>query len=188
MKLPLGAGHLAFARALGAARAGRVDDARRAIAQLEQVAAILTEPRQQYFGKQATMQVGVVKGWLAAAEGHADEAEKLLRAAADSDDLLGKHPVSPGTLLPSRELLADFLLEQKRPREALAEYQACLKVNPRRLNSLYGAARAAEGTGDRESAHRYYAEITAMVAPDATRPEIAQARAFLAGDRRAAAQ
>jgi hypothetical protein len=188
MKLPLGAGHLAFARALGAARAGRVEDARRAIAELEQVAAVLTEPRQQYFGKQAAMQVGVVKGWLAAAEGHMDQAEKLLRTAADSDDLLGKHPVSPGTLLPSRELLADFLLEQKRPKEALAEYEACLKVNPRRLNSLYGAARAAEGAGDRESAHRYYAEITAMAAPDATRPEIAQARAFLAGERRAAAR
>jgi tetratricopeptide (TPR) repeat protein len=186
MKLPLGAGHLAFARALGAARAGRVEDARRAMAQLEQVATLLTEPRQQYFGKQAAMQVGVVKGWLAAAEGRTAEAERLLREAADTDDLLGKHPVSPGTLLPARELLADFLLEKVRPQEALAEYQACLKLNPRRLNSLYGAARAAEGAGDREAARRYYTEITAMVAPDATRPEIAYARAFLAGERRAA--
>lgn len=186
MKLPLGAGHLAFARALGAARAGRVDDARRALAQLEQIAAVLTEPRQQYFGKQAAMQMGVVKGWLAAAEGRTDEAEKLLREAADSDDLLGKHPVSPGTLLPSRELLADFLLEKGRPKEALAEYQACLKVNPRRLNSVYGAARAAESAGDRDAARRYYADLNAMVTPDATRPEIAHARAFLAGERRAA--
>ncbi len=186
MKLPLGAGHLAFARALGAARAGRVDDARRGMAQLEQIAAVLTEPRQQYFGKQAAMQLGVVKGWLAAAEGHPDEAERLLREAADSDDLLGKHPVSPGTLLPSRELLADFLLERGRPREALAEYQACLKLNPRRLNSVYGAARAAESAGDRDAARRYYADLTAMVTPDATRPEIAHAREFLAGERRAA--
>jgi tetratricopeptide (TPR) repeat protein len=186
MKLPLGAGHLAFARALGAARAGRIEDARRGMAQLEQVAALLTDPRQQYFGKQAAMQVGVVKGWLAAAEGHADEAEKLLREAADLDDALGKHPVSPGTLLPSRELLADFLLEKERPKEALAEYQACLKLNPRRLNSVYGAARAAEAAGDRDGARRYYADLTAMVVPDAARPEIAHARAFLAGERRAA--
>ena len=185
MKLPLGAGHLAFARALGAARAGQIEDARRAMAQLEQIAATLTEPRQQYFGKQATMQVVEVKGWLAAAEGHPAEAEKLLREAADSDDALGKHPVSPGTLLPSRELLADFLLEKQRPQEALAEYQACLKVNPRRLNSLYGAARAAEAAGDRDGARRFYADLTAMVVPDATRPEIAHARAFLAGERRA---
>jgi tetratricopeptide (TPR) repeat protein len=186
MKLPLGAGHLAFARALGAARAGRAEDARRAIAQLELVAAVLTDPRQQYFGKQAAMQVGVVKGWLAAAEGRTAEAETLLREAADSDDLLGKHPVSPGTLLPSRELLADFLLEKGRPNEALAEYQACLKVNPRRFNSVYGAARAAEGAGNREGARRFYADLTAMVVPDATRPEVAHARAFLAGERRAA--
>jgi tetratricopeptide (TPR) repeat protein len=108
-----------------------------------------------------------------------------LREAADSDDALGKHPVSPGTLLPSRELLADFLLEKQRPQEALAEYQACLKVNPRRLNSLYGAARAAEAAGDRDGARRFYADLTAMVVPDATRPEIAHARAFLAGERRA---
>ena len=186
MKLPLGAGHLAFARALGAARAGRVEEARRAMAQLEQVAAVLTEPRQQYFGKQAAMQVGVVKGWLAAAEGRTAEAEKLLREAADSDDALGKHPVSPGTLLPSRELLADFLLEKGRPKEALVEYEACLKVNPRRFNSVSGAARAAEAAGDREGARRYYADLLAIVAPDATRPEVAQARAYLAGERRAA--
>ncbi|HEY6552355.1 MAG TPA: hypothetical protein VI669_03325 [Vicinamibacteria bacterium] len=186
MKLPLGAGHLAFARALGAARAGRVDDARRAITQLEQVAAVLTEPRQQYFGKQAAMQVGVVKGFLAEALGRSAEAEKLLREAADSDDLLGKHPVSPGTLLPSRELLADFLLAKGRAKEALAEYEACLKVNPRRFNTVSGAARAAEAGGDVATARRYYTELLAIVTPDATRPEVAHARAYLAGERRAA--
>ncbi len=186
MKLPLGAGHLAFARALGAARAGRVEDARRAITQLEQVAAVLTEPRQQYFGKQAAMQVGVVKGFLAEAEGRSADAEKLLREAADSDDLLGKHPVSPGTLLPSRELLADFLLAKGRAKEALAEYEACLKVNPRRFNTVSGAARAAEAGGDGATARRYYADLLAIVTPDATRPEVAHARAYLAGERRAA--
>jgi tetratricopeptide (TPR) repeat protein len=186
MKLPLGAGHLAFARALGAARAGRVEDARRAITELEQVAAVLTEPRQQYFGKQAAMQVGVVKGFLAEALGRSAEAEKLLRDAADSDDLLGKHPVSPGTLLPSRELLADFLLAKGRAKEALAEYEACLKVNPRRFNTVAGAARAAESGGDGAAARRYYADLLAIVTPDATRPEVAHARADLAGERRAA--
>jgi tetratricopeptide (TPR) repeat protein len=156
------------------------------MAELEAVAGLLTDPRQQYFGKQALMQLGVVKGWLAAAEGRPDEAERLLREAAASDDALGKHPVSPGTLLPSRELLADFLLERGRFKDARVEYEACLKLNPRRFNSVYGAAKAAEGAGDREAARRHYGDLQAMVAPGSTRAEVAHARAFLAGDRRAA--
>jgi len=44
-------------------------------------------------------------------------------------------------------MLADMLLEMKRPEQALAEYQGDLKFNPKRLNCLYGAARAAERRG-----------------------------------------
>ncbi len=178
-KLPLGAGHLAFARALGAARAGRVPEARQAMAHLEQLATVMTEPRQQYFARQSGVQLRRVKGWLAAAEGRPDEAAKLLREAADADDLLGKHPVSPGSLLPARELLADFLLERGQLREALAEYEQCLKLNPGRLNSVYGAGRH-ERSGDRDAARRHYADLAAMVTPDADRPEIAHAREYLA--------
>jgi tetratricopeptide (TPR) repeat protein len=185
-KMPLGAAHVAFARALGAARAGQAADARRAAEALQKVASSLTDPRQQYFGKQAAMQVGVVKGWLALVEGRPDEAERLLREAAETDDFLGKHPVSPGTILPAREVLADFLLERGRPLDALAEYEKCLKLNPGRLNGLFGAGRAAEAAGDAERARRHYADLVAGVVPDAARREVAHARAFLAGAQRAA--
>jgi tetratricopeptide (TPR) repeat protein len=185
-KIPTGTGHIAFARALGAARAGRPEEARKSMAELEAVANAMTDPRQQYFGRQATMQLLVVKGWLAAAEGRPEEAERLLREAADTDDALGKHPVSPGTILPSRELLADFLLERGRAKEALAEYGACLKLNPRRFNSVYGKGRAAESLGDRDLARASYAELLAMSAPEAARPEVVHARTFITGARRAA--
>lgn len=185
--IPTGSGHLAFARALGAARAGQTEAARKGMGELEAIARVLTpDPRQAYFGRQATMQLGVVKAFVAVAEGHADEGERLLREAADHDDALGKHPVSPGTLIPSRELLADFLAERGRPQEALAEYEACLKLNPRRFNSLAGAGRAAEKAGDRDRARTYYTDLLGMVAKGADRPEITEARAFLAGERRAA--
>ena len=77
-------------------------------------------------------------------------------------------------------MLADFLLERGQVREALAEYEQCLKLNPGRLNSLYGAGLASERSGERDTARKRYAELAAMVAPDADRPEIAHARAYLA--------
>jgi tetratricopeptide (TPR) repeat protein len=175
-----GAAHVAFARALGAARAGRTPEARQALARLEELAKGMTDPRQQYFARQADMQLEAVRGWVAFAEGRPEEAERLLRGAADADDALGKHPVSPGSLLPARELLADLLLDAGKAREALVEYEACLKLNPGRLNSLYGAGRAAERAGEQAVARRHYEALAAMVANDATRPEVAHARAFLA--------
>jgi tetratricopeptide (TPR) repeat protein len=182
-----GAAHIAFARALGAARAGRPPEARQAMARLEELAKGMSDPRQQYFARQAGMQLEAVRGWVAFAEGRAEEAERLLRGAADADDVLGKHPVSPGSLLPARELLGDFLLERGRAREALVEYEACLKLNPGRLNSLYGAGSAAERAGEKDVARRHYEALAAMVAKDATRPEVARARAFLADASRPAA-
>jgi tetratricopeptide (TPR) repeat protein len=140
----------------------------------------MKDPRQQYFAKQAAMQLVAVKGWVASAEGRHDEAEKLLREAADSDDALGKHPVSPGSLLPAREMLADFLMERGRTKEALAEYERCLKTSPGRLNSLYGAGFAAERAGETATARRHYGELAAMVVADAERPEVAHARKFVA--------
>ncbi|HEY8232095.1 MAG TPA: hypothetical protein VIJ10_05500 [Vicinamibacteria bacterium] len=175
-----GAAHFAFARALGAARSGRVPEARAAMGRLEELATGMKDPRQQYFARQAAMQLVAVKGWVASAEGRQDEAEKLLREAADSDDALGKHPVSPGSLLPAREMLADFLLERGRAKDALAEYERSLKLSPGRLNGLYGAGSAAERAGERETARRYYSDLATMVAADAQRPEIAHARAFVA--------
>ena len=179
-KYAFGAAHIAFARALGAARAGRAEPARLATARLEELAKGMTDPRQQYFARQADVQLEAVRGWVALAEGRPDEAERRLRTAADRDDALGKHPVSPGSLLPAREGLADFLLQRGRTPEALVEYEACLKLNPGRLNSLFGAGRAAEGAGNGETARRHYGALAAMVASDATRPEVAHARAFLA--------
>jgi hypothetical protein len=177
---PFGEAHLVFARALGAARAGRAADAAAALQRLGEVQASITDSRHAYFAKHVEMQATVVKGWIAAAKGETKEAEALLREAADKDDALGKHPVSPGSILPARELLADFLYEQKRFAEAEAEYEACLKVNPRRFGSVYGAGRAAEAQEKRADAARHYEALVAMAAATASRPELRHAREFLA--------
>jgi tetratricopeptide (TPR) repeat protein len=185
---PFGSAHVAFARALGAARLGRLDDAKQALARLDELRAATTDPRQKFFALQAQMQADVVQGWIAHAEGREDDAERLLRGAADTDDALGKHPVSPGSLLPAREVLGDYLTERGRFPAARTEYEACLKLNPRRLNSLYGAGLAAEKAGDRAGARAHYRALVEMAAADATRAEVVQARAFLAAEGRRASR
>jgi tetratricopeptide (TPR) repeat protein len=105
---------------------------------------------------------------------------RLLTSAAEKDDVVGKHPVTPGDVLPVRELLGDLLLELGRPRQALDAYEAALAGSPRRFNGLLGAARAARALGERERAAGYYRALADQVVPETTRvAELAEARAYL---------
>jgi tetratricopeptide (TPR) repeat protein len=84
-------------------------------------------------------------------------------------------------MLPVRELLADCLLESGKPQEALAEFESSLRLNPGRFNAVYGAAKSAEKAGKRAEARKYFAQLAALAkAGDGTRPEMGEARAFLA--------
>ena len=85
------------------------------------------------------------------AKARKEEAIGFLRRSADAEDVLGKHPVSPGALVPIREQLGDLMLEMNRPKDAQREFEAALKIYPGRFRGLYGAALAAEQTGDKES-------------------------------------
>jgi predicted Zn-dependent protease len=103
-----------------------------------------------------------------------------IRAAADLEDAAGKHPVTPGAIVPARELLGEMLLELKRPSEAAQEFGAVLGSSPNRLRALYGAARAAELGGDRDRARHFYAKLVELTkAGDGARPEVLQAEKFL---------
>ena len=171
-----------FARGLGSARAGQLDNARAALAKLEEIHAGLAKTpipgAYDWTGEVESMHL-TAAAWLARAEGKKDEALKLARAGADLDDRVGKHAVTPGAILPPRELLGDMLFEQDRLAEALSEYEASLKSAPNRFNSLYGAARAAELSGDKVKARQYYGQLTANCGPRGTRRELQHARAFL---------
>ncbi len=117
---------------------------------------------------------------LARVEGRDGEALGLLRSAAELDDKTGKHPVTPGAILPPRELLADVLLETGHAAEALVEYEAALSQAPNRFNSLAGGARAAEAAGKRARAAELHARLVEMAVPGAQRPEVSESRRFLA--------
>jgi len=105
-----------------------------------------------------------------------------LRAAADMEDKSEKHIVTPGRIVPAREALGDMLLEVKRPADALKEFEASQVREPERFRGYYGAAQAAAQAGDKAKARRYYAKLVDMADSNSTRPEVAQARAFLAAN------
>ncbi len=118
--------------------------------------------------------------WVALAQGRRDDALKLMRSAADLEDSTEKHPVTPGSLVPARELLGEMLLELKDTAGALREFEASMKKEPNRFNGTYGAARAAELTGDRDKARAYYAKLTTIAErADTERPELRQAKTYL---------
>jgi tetratricopeptide (TPR) repeat protein len=171
---------LVFARGLGAARSGDVVTARRDAERLQALKESMAATRMDYWAGQADFQIKTVSAWIALAEKRPEEAVRLMRAAADAEDASDKHPVTPGNVAPSRELLGEMLMTLNSPAQAFTEFERSLKRDPNRFRGIYGAARAAEASGNREAAGRYYARLLTLAANRATeRPELAQARAFL---------
>jgi len=120
--------------------------------------------------------------WAAWARGKHEEAVGLMRSAADTEDKNEKHIVTPGRIVPARELLGEMLLELKRPAEALKEFEASQLREPDRFRGLYGAARAAAQSGDLARAKRHFARLVDMAGQGDSRPELAEARKFLAAN------
>ena len=179
-KFPFDAAHVELAHALGRVRTGDLAGARVAAARIQELRDASTDVRFAYFKRQLELQQLAIAGWLARAEKRNDEAIALLRYAADEEDALGKHPVSPGSIVPVREMLGDLYLELGRPADALAAYESSLQLNPERYRAIAGAARAAEQAGKAEVARDYYRRLLDLTKDgDGQRPEMAQARAFL---------
>src|SRR5215467_3905057 len=147
---------------------------------MQQLREATKDPKFNYFKSHLDLQMQAASAWVAATEGNRNDAVEMLRRAADSEDILGKHPVSPGAFVPIREQLGTLLIEMGRPQEAQQEFEAALKIYPGRFRGLYGAAQAAEQAGDNESASRYYAKLAAQTSKaGASREELNHVREFL---------
>jgi tetratricopeptide (TPR) repeat protein len=176
-----------YGHALGRAHTGDLDGARKAIARMQQLRDATKDPKFDYFKSHLDLQMQAASAWLAAAEGKKNEAIDMLRRAADSEDVLGKHPVSPGAFVPIREQLGTLLLEMGQPTEAQREFEAALKIYPGRFRGLYGAAQAAELAGDIEDASRYYTKLAAQTSKaGGSRNELNHVREFLSAQAKAA--
>jgi tetratricopeptide (TPR) repeat protein len=140
----------------------------------------MTAAKMDYWAGQADFQLKTISAWIALAEKRHEEAAQLMRAAAEAEDSSDKHPITPGNVAPSRELLGEMLMTLNSPAQAFVEFERSLKRDPNRFRGIYGAARAAEASGNREAARDYFAKLMTLAANrDTERPELAQAKAFL---------
>jgi hypothetical protein len=166
-----------WARAIGAARSGDVTGAESDVKALAQLVAE-REKRSRKSGYTVATEKATdlreAEAWLAFAKGKSEDALQELRAAADRQDKNGGESVG----IPAREMLADMLLELKRPAEAVAEYKVDLKNAPNRFDALYGGARASQASGDTGGAQSLYAQLAAICSSGADRPEVAEARTY----------
>lgn len=181
-KFPWATAHIHFARAIGAARSGDVVSARKAVDELATIHKSLSEVRGGYdWARQVDIERQVASAWVKYAEGAHEEALGLMRAAADLDDVTEKHPVTPGAVLPAREQLGELLLELKQPAAALEAFETALRTTPNRFNAVYGAARAAGLSNNRQKAAAYYRKLAELGRyADSVRPELKEATAFVA--------
>ena len=168
-----------YGHALGRARTGDLDGARRAIARMEQLRDATKDAKFDYFKRHLDLQMRAASAWIAHREGKNEEAIEMLLKAADAEDVLGKHPVSPGAFIPIREQLGTLFLELNNPKDAQVAFEAALTIYPKRFRALYGAAQAAELNADKEKARAYYTQLATQTAnSDAARDEVKRIREY----------
>jgi hypothetical protein len=173
--------NLHFARALGLSHTGNLEASRMEMLKLASLRDTLSQGKDSYWADQVDIQRETATAWISFAEGKHEDALTQMRSAADHEDKTDKNNVTPGVILPARELLGEMLLELNKPAEAMVEFEATLHVAPNRFNALSGAARAANLSGDNAKAKTYYAKLLAICEhADGDRPDLQGARSLLA--------
>jgi hypothetical protein len=168
-----------WVRAIGAARSGDAAGAKKEVQQLVEIVALREEHsrREGYkVSKEKATDLREAEAWLAFAEGKSDQAIAELTAAAEREGKEG----GEHTTMPASEMRGDMYAELKKPAEALAAYQESLKSAPNRFDSFYGAGLVAHAAGDTAVSQSYFAKLSAIAGPGADRPELAEAKTYLA--------
>jgi Tfp pilus assembly protein PilF len=167
----------AYARGIGAAMSG---DAAGARAQADRLQTLRGAMKVPYWVEEMGIQTEVVRGLALCAEGNRQACIDTLRAAAAREDATEKHAVTPGRLVPAREMLAYVTLESGDAAAALREFETVLQRDPNRLRAFAGAARAAERAGDKSKAAHYSARLVELTeSADTQLAEVAHARRLL---------
>ena len=170
-----------FGRAMGASRSGDPAGALISVEKLAEMRDGLQKGNQSYWAEQLEVQILGARAWFEQAGGKKEEALKLMRAAADLEDGSEKHVAMENRLYPMRELLGDMLREQGQPAAALKEYEVSIKNAPNRLRGFYGAAKAAEASGDTKRAAGYYKQLARLTrGSDSDRTELRELKQHLA--------
>jgi hypothetical protein len=166
-----------WAKAIGSAHLHQTDEVRKDVAAITAIHQKFVDQKKTFFAEGTESDMKQAQAWLAFSEGNYDDAVAILRPLAEKEETLGDEPQG----IPSREMIAEILLEAKRPQQALVEYQADLKFSPNRFNGLSGAARAAEEASKPTEANEYYATLVKVCdGGSSSRPELTRARNLLA--------
>ena len=168
-----------FTRLMGLINSGNINSAKTELASLGQLHDELVKQKDDYKARQVKIKMIAGDAWIHYKTGNSVEALRLAKLAAAIEDSTEKHPVSPGEIIPARELLADLQLALNQPAIALVSYEQVLKKTPNRFNALFGAAVAAERSADPGKANEYYTKLVDIADPKSQRPELVHARAFI---------
>ena len=168
-----------FCRLMGLVHTGSIDAAKAELIHLNLMNNTLLNQKNDYYAKQVQIQILTAKAWILIREGKNNEALKLMQEAASMEDNIEKHPVTPGEVIPARELLGEMYIEMNNPTKALEAFEADLKKRPNRFNAVFGAAESAEKMGNFKKAHLYYLQLTGFASATSNRMELQKARLFL---------
>ena len=133
------------------------------------------QPQNVYWSNQIEVQRREVAAWIAQASGRTEDAIAGMQSATELEESMDKDAVTPGAVVPARELLAQMLQLQNHPQDSLKEYETVLKTAPNRFNALWGAASMAESAGDTGTASMYFRKLV-DVGVGTERPELETAR------------
>ncbi|MGH9585657.1 MAG: hypothetical protein ACRD3F_01805 [Acidobacteriaceae bacterium] len=173
-----------WARAIADGHLRRAQQAQADLAQYDALIAQMRKGSDAYEADStgAKIERDEIVAWVSFAAGKQYDAVANMRKAADLQDKVGQGEVD----IPAREMMGDMLLESHEPKMALAEYRISLKLSPGRFNGLYHAGIAAEESGDKAAAARYYAALLKTTeGAEGALPQLAHARTFLAANQTA---
>ena len=178
-KFPWEKANIHFTRVLGAAHTGNLNAANNELNNLKIIHDTLIKQGNNYQANLVDIQWKSGKAWVLLREKKYSGALDLMKEAADMEDATQKHPVTPGEVLPARELLGDMLMEMGYYARALEAYQADLQLHSKRFNGLYGAGLAAKKYGDTAQAKLYFRQLSDQCVSHSHRPELIEARLYL---------
>jgi tetratricopeptide (TPR) repeat protein len=131
-----------YARGLGAARSGDLPRAEAERDRIKTAVATLREEGDDYWAYMTEALASAVNAWILYERGDTERALALMRKAADLEDSMDKHPITPGEVLPVRELYGELLLREGRMKEARIAFETSLERTPNRRNALAGLEKA----------------------------------------------
>ena len=172
-----------FARSLGASQTKDFDSAEQEIEILKELHQNLIAQNDRSKAiqiKQLEIQIKTSQAWSSFRKNDVKNGLALMQEAVAIEQKTSKHPITPGDILPAIELLGDMLLEMGENKEALDAYQESLKTHPNRFNGIYGAAIAAERSGNTKKAIIYFEQLLELTkGSNVERSEINEAKAFI---------